>query len=186
MEVILYADQFKRYRAMLQKGNVVVAHGEFSTDDYSGGVQMRAESVADIDTFRKQRLCQLRLDLLEEQLNGNAMKNIQQILASNRGGRVTVIIRYRRANGASGTLKLGADWMVHPTQPLFDALTNLIGSDNIKFQYEKLRLEKVKTPLKAKPRNGYGGYSAAPLNRLHPHRSVVKRGRRRWGRLARR
>ncbi len=151
VEVILYAEQFKLYRAMLQKGNVLVVHGEFDADDFTGGVQMRAESVADIDTFRKACLRRLRLTLLEERLNGDCMQNIRRILADNRGGPVKVAVHYRRTSGETGTLKLGGDWMVHPTQPLLDELTNLIGGDNLNFQYETARLEKA--PAKSS-RNG--------------------------------
>ncbi len=139
VEVSLYSEKYQRHRAALQKGGVLVVQGEFSVDEFTGGVQMRAESVAGIDAFRAHCLRQLQLDLCEEQLDdpdGGAMKNIHRLLSGHRGGEVNITIHYRRHKGESGLLHLGPDWTVHPTQPLIDGLTELAGADNLTFHYD--------------------------------------------------
>lgn len=147
VEVILYAEEFTRYQGTLQKGKVLVVRGEFSTDDYTGGVQLRADSVYDIDTFRKDWLKQLSIELVEEDLNGESIQGIQKLLSPNRGGGVNIIIRYCRTKGETGTLKLGGDWMIQPTESLLDDLAKMIGSDNLKFEYKVPPLQNTKSKV---------------------------------------
>lgn len=136
VEVILYSDQFKQHREMLQKGNILIAQGELSVDGFTGGFQLRADRVADINTFRAKWLRRLHLNLMEEQTTPAAMQTIHRVLTTHRGGEVKVAIRYRRANGESGNLKLSNDWTIHPTQPALDQLADLIGSENLTFHYQ--------------------------------------------------
>lgn len=136
IDVSLYSEQYKKYRSSLQKGNVLVAYGEFSADDFNGGVQLRAARVFDIDTFRNEHLRKIELDLYEGKIKDDIMKSLCQVLSQHQGGNVGINIRYYRSQGELGRFKLGADWSIHPCQALFDALAELIGVSNIKFDYE--------------------------------------------------
>ena len=136
VEVILYSEKYQHYRAVLQKENVLVVYGEFSIDEYTSGVQLRAETVADIDAFRGDCLRCIHVDLLEERLDSDALTNLRQILRGARGGGAEITVHYRRTNGVSGTIKLGADWAVHPTQQLIGALTEAVGGDHLRFEYD--------------------------------------------------
>ncbi|MGI9311139.1 MAG: DNA polymerase III subunit alpha [bacterium] len=143
IEVGLYSDKYQRYRATLQKGKVLVVHGEFSTDEYTGGVKMSAEAVADLDAFRRVCLRRIRLDLRADGLADDAMRQIHHTLSAHRGGEVEITVRYRRAEGETGVLRLGPDWTIQPTQPLIDSLTNLLGAERIKFDYDAASLWKM-------------------------------------------
>lgn len=148
VEVILYAEKFKEYQAILQKGKVLIVHGEFGTDDFSGGVQMHADCVLDLDAFRANCLCRLHLNLYEEQYNSATMKDIKQLLSDHRGGRVEIIIHYYQRGGQNGTLKLGDDWTLHPTEILLDGLTDLVGADNLQFHYDTAALRSNKSVVR--------------------------------------
>ena len=136
VEVILYSEKYQHYRPVLQKENVLVTYGEFSIDEFTGGVQLRAETVADIDAFRGDCLRCIHVDLLEERLDGDALERLRQILHGARGGEAEIAVHYRRTNGISGTIKLGTEWAVHPTQQLIDALTEAVGGDHLRFEYD--------------------------------------------------
>ena len=151
VEVIVGAEKYRHYRPVLQKDKVLVAYGEFGLDEVTGGVQMHAYAVADLDTFRRDCLRHIRIDLAEERLNGGALQTMQPVLGAARGGETRISVRYRRAKGESGTLKLGAGWRVHPSQQLITELSDFAGGDNLRFDYDA-------SPLKnAAGGNGPGG-----------------------------
>ena len=136
VEVILYSEKYRHYRSMLQKDKVLVVYGELGIDEFTGGVQLRAETVADLDTFRNDCLRRIHVDLAEERLTGDALKNIRQALRTARGGQVAITIHYRRNKGETGIIKPGADWKIRPTRQSLDALSGLVGGDNLRFEYD--------------------------------------------------
>ncbi len=136
VEVILYSEQFQHCRSILQKDNTLVVYGEFSIDEFTGGVQMRAETVADIDTFRSDYLRRIHIDLAEQRLDAGALQSLRRILHTARGGKVGITVHYQRTKGESGTIKLGPDWAVHPSRQLINALTERTGDEHIRFKYE--------------------------------------------------
>ena len=144
VEVSLYSEKYKDYRPLLQKGRVLVVRGEFSTDEFTGGVQMRAETVTDIDTFRKDCLRRIQLDLTEALLAGDAAQTLHRLLADHRGGNTEITLRYQRAGGETGALQPPPDWRVHPTEKLLDALTELFGADHLRFYYDTSSLRNGK------------------------------------------
>ena len=140
IEVSLFSEKYQRYGAALQKGNVLVVHGEFSIDErggeHGGRPKMNAETVAEINAFRQAHLRHIRIKLPEEQLAGDGIKTIQRILSEHRGGTVEISFRYRRTSGETGLIKPGPDWKVNPTQQLIDALTEWSGAECLEFQYD--------------------------------------------------
>jgi len=136
VEICLYSNAYHRHKASLQKGEVLVARGQFSTDEYTGGVKMLAESVSDIDAFRASCLRRIRIDLREERLDRGATEHLRELLTTHRGGQVQIALCYRRAMGESGMLNLGRDWRVHPARPCVDALTETFGAEHLGFEYD--------------------------------------------------
>jgi len=135
IEVVLYAEAFGRHWSALRKGQVAVAHGEFSVDEYNGAVQMRAERIVDIETFRAARVAGLRLRVSDAELANGGVERIKELLAAHRGGRAPVTLRCRLGRGECGEVKLGAKWMVHPANALIDALQTWLGEDSVEVQY---------------------------------------------------
>ena len=140
VEVRLYAEKLNRYRDFLKKENVLIVFGEFGVDELTGGAQMRADAVADLDAFRAGCLRSIRLTLSEQQLPADAMQSMHDILSKWRGGSVAVTLRYQRANGETGDLQLGKQWRVQPKQTLFDSLAHFVGADNLSYEYDTSRL----------------------------------------------
>ncbi len=136
VEVSLYSDKFNQYFSKLQKDNLLVALGEFSTDEFTGGCQIRAEIICDLDEVRKENMECLELRVLEQDLDQTGINSLQELLAAHRGGKTAVSITYSRGKGESGQLKLGDAWKVTPDQNLIDALQNKFGSENIHYRYD--------------------------------------------------
>jgi len=59
---------------------------------------------------------------------------LSSTLAAFRGGRVPVVIDYRRS-AARGLLRLGDDWRVQPTDELIKRLRRLLGADGVQVSY---------------------------------------------------
>ncbi len=153
VEVSLYSEKYKHYRAVLQKGAVLIVYGELSRAEGNDGVLMRADSVVDIEAFRAACLRRIQINLRQAQLDGDSVKNIHRILARHRGGGVEIALRYQSSNGESGRLKPGANWSIHPTEPLIETITRLVGPENLKFHYETKSLRNgQKTKPHPRPR----------------------------------
>ena len=140
VEATFYSNQYQRWQSILQKDKVLIVYGEFSIDEYSEGVKIRVDRVADIDAFRNNCLRRIRIDLHEAKLANGGLKTIHKILESARGGAVEVPLHYRREKGETGILKLGADWKIHPTRQFIDALTESVGGENLRFEYDTASL----------------------------------------------
>ena len=149
VEVGLFSDKFSQYFEKLEKDSVLIALGEFSADEFTGGCQMRAEKIYSIDEIRKECLIKLELRLSEADITANSINDLQTILSNYCGGKVKINICYQRATGETGYLNLGDAWCVNIDQALFEALENQFGVDNIRYHYNSDSLHKS---FSAKPK----------------------------------
>ncbi len=140
VEVILFSEKFNQRSSILQKENLLIAFGQFSADEVTGGCQMRVEKICDLDELRRQCLVRLDLNLPQEALTPDRIEDLQSILGPYRNGNgadsVAVQIRYTRRSGETGFLNLGDGWKVNPDQKLFVELENRFGTDNINCRYD--------------------------------------------------
>lgn len=140
VEVILFPEKFNQYSAILQKENLLIAFGQFSADEFTGGCQMRVEKICDLDELRRQFLARLDLNLFQEALTEDQIGNLQSTLGKycgdNGRGPVAVQIRYTRRSGETGFLYLGDNWKLNSDQRLFVELEHQFGTDNISYHYD--------------------------------------------------
>ncbi len=140
VEVILFPEKFSECSAILQKESLLIAVGQFSADEVTGGCQMRVDKICDLDQFRRQCLARLDLNLSQEALTTERIDRLQSILGRYRdtdgSDPVAVQIRYTRRSGETGCLNLGNDWKVNPRRQLFMELENQLGTDNILCHYD--------------------------------------------------
>jgi DNA polymerase-3 subunit alpha len=142
VEVSLYSDKFSEYYDKLEKDSVVVAIGEFSADEYTGGCQLRAEKIMSIGDVRLESLVGLELKLREQELDGNSLSTLETVLREYRGGKVAVSISYLKQTGENGHLVLGKDWKISPDQNLFSHLEQTFGQQSVRYHYDSTTLVK--------------------------------------------
>ena len=140
VEVTLFPEKFNQCSAILQKENLLIAFGQFSVDEVTGGCQMRVEKICDLDELRRQYLIRLDLNLSQDALTPDRIGDLQAVMspycAGNGAGSVAVKICYTRSSGESGFLNLGDSWKVKPEQKLFMELENQFGAGNISCHYD--------------------------------------------------
>ena len=59
LEVMLFTDALDKYQHLLEKDRILIASGQVSFDDFSGGLKMTAREVMDIDEARENMLAGL-------------------------------------------------------------------------------------------------------------------------------
>ncbi|MEM7194399.1 MAG: DNA polymerase III subunit alpha [Pseudomonadota bacterium] len=136
IEVSLYSEKYNQYSDILQKDSVLVAQGEFSADEYTGGIQLRAESVYDIKTLRNRFLRRITLMLCEDEMNSQFMLRLKTVLQEFRGGGIPVSIQYQRIRGESGALELGSNWNLNANDGLMRSLKSAFGEANVVCDYD--------------------------------------------------
>jgi DNA polymerase-3 subunit alpha len=135
VEVNLFSDKFNEYAAKLHKDSLLVALGELSTDEFTGGCQIRAEKLYEIQELRDEALSCIELHLLEKDLDRQSIESLKKLLGEYRDGRASISIGYTRINGEFGRLNLGKDWKVKPDQELLNELKDRFGEENIYCHY---------------------------------------------------
>jgi len=140
IEVTLFSDVFEDNRELLAVDKVLVVAGGLSFDDFRGGLNIRVDQVFDFEQVRETRARHLLLkcdySLLDEKgLSPNDFSSkLKQILEVYQGGSCPVQIVYQRQD-AKGSIDLGPEWSVHPTDELLFCLERLLGQENVEVVY---------------------------------------------------
>ena len=137
IEVAVFSDTYNEYRDALFKDALLVIDGQISHDDYSGGLKMRADKVADIAQARQASLKGIRLHWE----NSTMSRDFSQRLASalhpyTESGTCPLTIRYKKAN-VEAEVSLAQQWSVRPEEELIDILQSLYGAAQVELQYKK-------------------------------------------------
>ncbi len=140
IEVTLFSDVFEDNRELLAVDRVLVVAGGLSFDDFRGGLNIRVDQVFDFEQVRETRARHLQLNfdyhLLEEKNlspNGFSLK-LKQILEPYCKGACPVRLVYQQQE-AKGSIDLGSEWNIHPTDELLFRLEGLLGRENIEIIY---------------------------------------------------
>jgi len=136
VEISLYSKKFIEYAPILNKDSILIIQGELSTDEFTGGRQMRAESIFDLASFREQFLSVISIKIVKDIFKGEILKWLQEILSKYRGGQTSVYIWYERTKGETVEIKLGDNWKLFCKQTLLDELSKKFGAKYIQFHYD--------------------------------------------------
>lgn len=136
VEVSLFSEKLKQNAEILNKDSVLIAQGELSTDEFSGGCQMRVDNIYDLEQLRNYYLRGIKITIAEHGLSSETFSQLKELLTEHFGGSVEISVLYERIKGEVGELKLGDQWKVKPSQLLLDQLTDIFGVDSLKYQYD--------------------------------------------------
>jgi DNA polymerase III subunit alpha len=137
--VNVYSDEYQKYRHLLLKDQLVIIKGKAIEDDYvESGISIRTSEIFSLDEIRKKNAC-LVLSMAHEQLKNGGVEHLKQTIAPFRNGNSEVFIRYNNGQ-AIAHLNLGAEWSLTINDDLLDKLSESIGKDNVKIDYNARRV----------------------------------------------
>jgi DNA polymerase-3 subunit alpha len=134
LDVMFFTDAFETYQELLEKDRMLVIQGEVSVDDFSGGIKMTAREVMDLSMARERWMKKLRLTMCSERLDELFWQRFYEVLEPYRAGTCPIAISYQGDN-ASGMLSLGTDWRITPSEELIEALTQLLGQQQVTLEF---------------------------------------------------
>ncbi|MGS2724054.1 DNA polymerase III subunit alpha [Porticoccus sp. GXU_MW_L64] len=145
MEALVFADRFRDYREKIAKDEILVLEGEVQTDDFSGGLAIRAETVRTLSDARDLAVKQLSLRYSPQNRQADSASQLAAVLADYRGGPAAITVNCRNTN-ASGDVALGDNWKVSIRDDLLHKLREQLGVDNVSLAYEgsKLKTAEIK------------------------------------------
>ena len=134
IDVRVFPEVFEKYQALLGKDKVLVIQGGFGEDDYTGGYQVTAQSIYDINQARELYARRLVVGVESGQAGNGFVGHLADILQPFCKGHCRVCIDYRGSD-ASARVALGEEWAVHPTDELLHRLRDLAGKDRVQVEY---------------------------------------------------
>jgi DNA polymerase-3 subunit alpha len=132
VEVICFSEAFTRYRSLINDDTIVILSGELSMDDFSNKPRISAREVFTIDEAREKFVKYLQIDISSEKPFN--IERLQKLLANHLGGACPVIVNFLQ-NDAQARIKLGAKWMVKPTEELMKNILQDLGSETSQLVY---------------------------------------------------
>ncbi|MDM3870277.1 DNA polymerase III subunit alpha [Porticoccus sp. W117] len=140
MEALVFADRFRDYREKIAKDEILVMEGEVQTDDFSGGLAIRAETVRTLSDARDMAVKDLSLRYCPENRQADSAQRLSEALADFREGSVAVKVSCSNTS-ASGDVVLGDGWRVSIRDELLHRLREQLGADNVSLAYEAGKLK---------------------------------------------
>jgi DNA polymerase-3 subunit alpha len=134
IEVRIFPEVFDRHRALLGKDKLLVIQGTLGLDDYSGGNQVTAQTIFDVNQAREEFGRRLVVSLEARRAGNGFVSALANTLQPFREGRCRVCIDYLVDN-ARARIALGDDWTVHPTDELLHRLRELAGAERVSVEY---------------------------------------------------
>lgn len=137
IEVSVFPEVYEQFGQKVAKDELIVVEGEVESDDFSGGMTLRAERVLNISEARKKFSTGFVLDYTQEQIPGDFNHRLKEVLEPHRCQQVgcPVAVLYARGQ-ASAKISLGQDWQVEANDDLLLELRQEFGS-NVTLAYER-------------------------------------------------
>ena len=131
-EAVLFGEMYERFGERLVKDSVVMVQGQVRFDEFSGGNRISVRDLIDIGEARSRHLRALCLHC--DSGDGPTLQALLKLLEQEKGGLVTVEIRYRRPE-AEALLTLGDSYRVQVSDALLYQLRQLLGDERISLAY---------------------------------------------------
>lgn len=137
--VNVYSEEFLQFRHLLVKDQLIIIKGKAIEDDYvESGISIRANEIISLDDVRK-RNGHLILSMKYEYLKNGGIEDLKETLTPFRNGNSAVSIQYDNGE-AIANLNLGEEWHLTINDDLLDKLSESIGKDNVKIDYNARRI----------------------------------------------
>ncbi|MBP2845660.1 DNA polymerase III subunit alpha [Dickeya oryzae] len=135
LEVMLFTDALEKYQHLLEQDRILIASGQVSFDDFSGGLKMTVRELMDISEAREKYARGLAISLTDRQIDDQLLNRLRQSLEPHRSGTIPVHLYYQRQD-ACARLRFGAAWRVTPTDVLLNDLRTLVGNEQVELEFD--------------------------------------------------
>ena len=136
IESTVYAEAYNEHRELLVKDRIVLLEGRVQSDDYSGGLSMRAREIRSLEQARSARVSEIRLEVDNTGLDRELRQLLKDALMTAGGGECPVTVDYSQPQG-SARVRLGDRWRVHPSDDLLERLRGTVGGDHVEIIYDR-------------------------------------------------
>ncbi len=135
----VYSEEYRTYRHLLLKDQLIIVSGTAAKDEYiAGGHSIKAKEIYTLDYFRE-RYGTLNLSLSDKDVDAGRVRVLQDIIAPFRKGNSHVLINYNK-DGTRGRINLGDDWKLMLNDELLQKLYTSFGMENVNVDYKFNRL----------------------------------------------
>lgn len=135
LEVMLFNEVLEKYQHLLEKDRILIARGQISADDFSGGCKMIAREIIDINQIREKYVKGLAISLTDEQIDDKLLQKLSECLEPHRSGNIPVYLYYQKVD-ARAKLCFGSAWLVSPNDALLNTLKLLIGPEQVALEFD--------------------------------------------------
>ncbi len=136
IESTVYAEAYTEHRELLVKDRIVLLSGRVQSDEYSGGLSMRAREIRSLEQARLSRVREIRLEVFDGGLDRKLRQLIKEALLTSSGGDCPVTVDYFQPKG-SARVVLGDQWRVNPSDDLLERLRGTVGGEHVEIVYER-------------------------------------------------
>ena len=135
LDLTLFGESLDQFGEKLQKDTVVIASGQVSVDDFSGGLKMTVRELMTLDEARSRYVKSLAISLSEHQITPSFIKQLKTLLEPVSGGTLPINVYYQSPKGRA-LLRLGVQWSIIPTDEILTELVNLLGESAVELEFE--------------------------------------------------
>lgn len=133
VDVMIYSELYEASKDILTKDQVVIAKGDISNDDFSGGLKMSGVEINQLIEVREKRVrhLEVKIDLA---FGSTLADDLIETLQPYKGGLCPVRLMCKKEN-ISAELVAAGEWSVKPTDELLHGLKNIDGCELVKLHY---------------------------------------------------
>lgn len=135
LEIMLFSDALERYQHLLEQDRILIASGQVSFDDFSGGLKMVVRELLDISEAREKYARGLAISLTDGQIDEQLLHRLRGALEPHRSGTIPVHLYYQK-DDARARMRFGATWRVTPTDTLLTDLQTLLGNEQVELEFD--------------------------------------------------
>ena len=135
LDIMLFSDALERYQHLLEQDRILIASGQVSFDDFSGGLKMVVRELLDISEAREKYARGLAISLTDGQIDEQLLHRLRGALEPHRSGTIPVHLYYQKED-ARARMRFGATWRVTPTDTLLTDLRTLLGNEQVELEFD--------------------------------------------------
>jgi len=130
-EIVVFPDLYKTAAPLLEKDKLLFINGRVNAREDTA--KMLAEEIIPLEEVRKKKTKCVSIDLLTAGLDLDLLNQLKNVLGQHKG-RVPVYLSFRDASGKATVLDSGESYLVETSEPLFEALEQLLGENSVKIR----------------------------------------------------